>query len=132
MEVLLNICWVLLAIAAVLVWRRQSQSARQARPLLCLLALGCTLVLLFPIISESDDLHAMRQEMEESSAKVKAGESDHSHRSAKLHAPALLISAQAIRPGEVLLGFIESQTLPHPLVTSSARTHNRAPPSLSL
>lgn len=33
----------------------------------CLLALGCVLVLLFPVISASDDLHAMRAEMEDSS-----------------------------------------------------------------
>ena len=32
----------------------------------CLLALGCVLVLLFPVISATDDLHAMRAEMEES------------------------------------------------------------------
>ena len=30
-------------------------------------ALGCALVLLFPVISATDDLHAMRAEMEESS-----------------------------------------------------------------
>lgn len=33
----------------------------------CLLALGCVLVLLFPVISATDDLHAMRAEVEESS-----------------------------------------------------------------
>jgi len=30
-------------------------------------ALGCALVLLFPVISATDDMHAMRAEMEESS-----------------------------------------------------------------
>lgn len=34
----------------------------------CLLALGCTLVLLFPVISATDDLHAMRAEMEDSAS----------------------------------------------------------------
>lgn len=33
----------------------------------CLIALACLLVLLFPVISATDDLHAMRAEMEESS-----------------------------------------------------------------
>jgi hypothetical protein len=37
-------------------------------PLGFLCVLGCALVLLFPVISASDDLHAMRAEMEESSS----------------------------------------------------------------
>lgn len=37
------------------------------RPLVFICTLGCALVLLFPVISASDDLHAMRAEMEESS-----------------------------------------------------------------
>ena len=133
MELFLNVCWLMLALAAVLGWRQQSQSTRRRSPFVCLLALSCTLILLFPIISESDDLHAMRQEMEESSVKVKAGEGDRSSQaSPKLHAPALPASAQAIRPGEVLLGLVESRRLSKPLVTAGARAHNRAPPSLSL
>src|SRR5579864_2631847 len=133
MELLLNICWLLLALAAVLGWRQHSQCARRRSPIVCLLALSCALILLFPIISESDDLHAMRQEMEESSAKVKAGESDRaSHASPKLHAPALPASAHAIRPGEVLLGLVESRSLSKPFITVRAQTRNRAPPSLSL
>jgi ABC-type Fe3+-siderophore transport system permease subunit len=36
-------------------------------PIVFLCVLGCALVLLFPVISASDDLHAMRAEMEESS-----------------------------------------------------------------
>lgn len=133
MELFLNVCWLMLALAAVLGWRQQSQSTRRRSPFVCLLALSCTLILLFPIISESDDLHAMRQEMEESSVKVKAGEGDRSSQaSPKLHAPALPASAQAIRPVEVLLGLVESRRLSKPLVTAGARAHNRAPPSLSL
>jgi hypothetical protein len=68
MELLLNLVWVLLALPAYWLWRRDA-GARQARrvsSLQCLLALGCGLVLLFPVISATDDLHAMRAEMEES------------------------------------------------------------------
>jgi hypothetical protein len=44
-------------------WFRQR---RRAKPLLQLsIALACLLFLLFPVISVTDDLHAMRQEMEE-------------------------------------------------------------------
>jgi hypothetical protein len=64
MELLLNLAWLLLALPAYWLWRRR---ARNVTSLQCLLALACTLVLLFPVISASDDLHAMRAEMEDSS-----------------------------------------------------------------
>jgi cytochrome bd-type quinol oxidase subunit 2 len=70
MELLLNLVWVLLALPAYWLWRRDAGSrlARRVSALQCLLALGCVLVLLFPVISASDDLHAMRTEMEESAS----------------------------------------------------------------
>ena len=70
MELLLNLAWVLLALPAYGLWRRDAGArvARRISPLQCLLALGCVLVLLFPVISASDDLHAMRAEMEESAS----------------------------------------------------------------
>ncbi len=69
MELLLNLAWLLLALPAYWLWRRGAETrlARRVTSLQCLLALGCVLVLLFPVISASDDLHAMRAEMEDSS-----------------------------------------------------------------
>jgi hypothetical protein len=69
MELLLNLAWMLLALPAYWLWRRDTEvrAARWVSSLQCLLALGCVLVLLFPVISASDDLHAMRAEMEDSS-----------------------------------------------------------------
>ena len=75
MELLLNLAWVLLALPAYWLWRRGDVDARRARSvssLQCLLALGCALVLLFPVISATDDLHAMRAEMEDSSISKRA------------------------------------------------------------
>jgi len=70
MELVLNLAWLLLALPAYWLWRGSgSSSARhQFTALQCLLALGCVLVILFPVISATDDLHAMRAEMEESPA----------------------------------------------------------------
>jgi hypothetical protein len=70
MELLLNLAWVLLALPAYWLWRRDAglRLGRGVTALQCLLALGCALVLLFPVISASDDLHAMRAEMEESAS----------------------------------------------------------------
>jgi hypothetical protein len=71
MELLLNLLWLTLALPALWMWRRESVFAQGhrrrfdgVRPFVIL---GCVLMLLFPVVSATDDLHAMRQEMEESS-----------------------------------------------------------------
>jgi hypothetical protein len=70
LELLLNLAWLLLALPACWLWRgfKSSSAGRQFTALQCLLVLGCVLVILFPVISATDDLHAMRAEMEESPA----------------------------------------------------------------
>ena len=66
-ELLLNHCWLALVLPAFLLWRRRASSERSAhRSLLFLCALGCVLILLFPIISASDDLHSGGLAIEES------------------------------------------------------------------
>ncbi len=73
MELFLNLCWLSLLVPAYLLWRQRtffpstSNHGSSVPPLVFLCVLGCVLVLLFPVISASDDLHAMRAEMEESS-----------------------------------------------------------------
>jgi hypothetical protein len=70
MEFLLNLTWLLLALPACWLWRasRSAPAGRKVTALQCLLALGCVLVILFPVISATDDLHAMRAEIDESPA----------------------------------------------------------------
>ncbi len=70
MELLLNLAWLLLALPAFWLWRDSRSAPRGPKftALQCLLALGCMLVVLFPIVSATDDLRAMRNEMEESPA----------------------------------------------------------------
>jgi hypothetical protein len=74
MELLLNVAWLLLVLPAYWLFRRDAhtRAARRITSLQSLLALGCVLVLLFPVISASDDLHVMRAEMEESSTSKQA------------------------------------------------------------
>lgn len=70
MELLLNLAWLLLALPAYWLWRdsRSAYGDRRFASLQIMLALGCMLVILFPVISASDDLQAMRSEMEETPA----------------------------------------------------------------
>jgi|SRR5208282_960423 len=74
MELFLNFCWLSLLLPAWLLWRRRTSSSASlnpangaaVRPFVFVCALAGVLILLFPVISASDDLHAMRPEMEES------------------------------------------------------------------
>ena len=67
MELLLNLAWLLLALPAFGLWRAsRTGDGHKFTSLQCLLALGCMLVVLFPVVSATDDLRAMRAEMEES------------------------------------------------------------------
>lgn len=69
MELLLNLAWLLLALPAFWLWRdSRSVYGRRLASIQILLTLGCMLVILFPVISASDDLVAMRSEMEETPA----------------------------------------------------------------
>jgi hypothetical protein len=65
MELLLNLAWLLLALPAYWLWRDRKVS-RGFSSRQCLLALACALAILFPVVSATDDLRAMRAEMEES------------------------------------------------------------------
>ena len=70
MELLLNLAWLLLAVPAYWLWRgsRNARTQSNISSLHCIVALGCLLFMLFPVISATDDLVAMRTEMEESPA----------------------------------------------------------------
>jgi hypothetical protein len=134
MELLLNLAWMLLALPAYWLWRSDTE-ARQGRrvtSLQCLLALGCVLVLLFPVISASDDLHAMKAEMEDSSISkrtVRQAVSDkHSAWVNRLQGPpAMAASAEWRVAPEV--GLLEVLVSPaSPLARSGVLHAGRAPP----
>jgi len=71
MELLLNLLWLLLAMPAFWLWRYSRTAPERGKfgALQSFLTLGCLLVILFPVVSATDDLHAMRAEMEESTSK---------------------------------------------------------------
>jgi hypothetical protein len=134
MELLLNLAWVLLALPAYWLWRRDAGSRLSCRvsSQQCLLALGCVLVLLFPVISASDDLHTMRAEMEESATSKRAvrqaGSEKNSAGVNRLQGPpALVASAVWVVAPEVglLKVFVASVLLP---TTPGVVYAGRAPP----
>jgi hypothetical protein len=90
-ELLLNLCWLLLIPIAFCFWLRQLRF----RSLQAALALSCLLFLLFPIISATDDLNAMRQELEESSPgkRTLTRAADHSFTAGGSNAPPAELSS---------------------------------------
>jgi len=129
MELLLNLAWLLLALPAYSLWRR---GARRFSSVQCLLSLACALVLLFPVISASDDLHAMWAEMEDSSISKRSVRQSGSDKNAawinRLQAfPATMANALRLVAPEV--GLLEiSVTYASPLARPCAFHAGRAPP----
>jgi len=68
MELLLNLTWLLLALPAYYLWRNSGciHAQRRMSSAQCILALTCVLVVLFPVVSATDDLHISQAVMEES------------------------------------------------------------------
>ena len=135
MELLLNIAWVLMALPAYWLWRRNAQArpTRRLSGLQCLLALGCVLVLLFPVISATDDLHAMRAEMEESASSkrtvLQAASERHSAWVNRLQGPPAL-AASAARLPELEAGLLEvCVSYSAPPARPCVLRAGRAPPS---
>src|SRR5262245_26670687 len=136
MELLLNLLWLLLAMPAFWLWRysRTAPERRKSSPFHTFLALGCLLVVLFPVISATDDMRAMRAEMEESpSSKRSIGASggDKSSPSDSPMQPAIIATLQPLFLSDS--GWYQAA----PILTSTAASPtvvhaSRAPPSLLL
>src|SRR5690242_16293600 len=72
MELALNVAWLMIATASyALLLRLPCRSAARghgSRQLQCMVALGCILTILFPVISLTDDLHEIQATVEDSSS----------------------------------------------------------------
>jgi hypothetical protein len=135
MELLLNLAWLLMALPAYWLWRRGAdlRLAHKVNALQCLLALGCTLVLLFPVISATDDLHAMRAEMEESASSKRAVRSAGSDKNSswvnRLQGPPMLAASMA-RPIAPELNLLQVFVISAATLTRACDLHaGRAPPN---
>src|SRR5208282_3880083 len=140
MELFLNLCWVSLLLPAYFLWRQRTSStspdgrvkSAALDTLIFLCALGCAFVLLFPVISATDDVHAMRAEMEESSpgkrsVRQAAGEKASVWHSRWQNLPAVVTTSSSLELlGE---GWHKLPVIPRPLPMSpSILRSGRAPP----
>jgi hypothetical protein len=139
MELLLNILWLSLTLPAVWIWRRKPAHASSPqrfgrwRPFLLL---GCALVLLFPVVSATDDLHAMRPEMEESNASKRLlKQAGGSKSSGWTHLAGSFLAESAalpIGPENQFSGLVFVGSAPSPEPAAFNPKDSRAPPATSL
>jgi hypothetical protein len=138
MELFLNLAWLLLALPACWLWQsaRNVRGRRRFSSLQCLLALASVLVLLFPVISATDDLLAMRTEIEESAPGKRAvgqGATDRcSISNSRFQGPALLVAAAPIFTLVNNRRVAPHQVLPSPRLAYSTLPPSRAPPTFRL
>jgi hypothetical protein len=135
MELLLNIAWLMLTIPAIWIWVHtpaRQKGARLLRGLGAIVLLGCVLVLLFPVVSASDDLHAMRPDIEESSPGKRIVRQAPAHAS---HVPPVIsgnfVLAAGLRFSLARIGeAIISSTFVQPFSHTGLSVRERAPPVL--
>jgi len=134
MELVLNLLWLMLAVPAVLIWRRgvtcPHASGHSCRSLVLL---GCVLALLFPVISATDDLHPMRAEIEESSASKRLAKQALSAKSPTCSlsggVPALPVETASFIPANCFCELVSNSAPVLPGQTLIAPIGGRAPPT---
>lgn len=134
MELLLNLAWLLLALPAYWLWRdcRASQSRKRFSSRQCLLALGCALVVLFPVISATDDLHALCAAVEESPISKRGVRQASSEKAASAQAHQALASTAVFSPAHAEYWY-QSPSVSYLLpLRTIIHEFGRAPPALHL
>jgi hypothetical protein len=136
MELLLNLLWLTLVVPAFLIWRQQSlaeKSFTRATSLRAILLLGCLLVFLFPVVSATDDLHPLHNEIEESNPSRRAVKQAQAHQSTDWSKfgfpPAYLVEFVSFRPGSRICGSIPDDLPEVSIPVFSGTRSCRAPPS---
>lgn len=140
MELLLNLFWLMLALPAAWLLKNKAVPAQKSlkttrlRPFLLM---ACVLTLLFPVVSASDDLHAMRPEIEESGAGKRMGRQAPATRPAPgrcgigpcLAQPALPV---LLYPGDEVCGLVSAPEFLLPNPAQLRPRTSRGPPSVHL
>ena len=136
MELLLNLFWLTVALLTVGLWWRDARavgSQRRGQRLSQFVVLSCGLVLLFPVVSVTDDLHPLRPEMEESnrSKKIK-GTADNSSQHTGVFGPlpAQVDACFSSAPRSRICGQVLAQPTPVPKSPDVCTGACRAPPAL--
>lgn len=129
-EVLLNTLWLGVSASALLIWLTRPRTAR-ACVAQALIALACISVLLFPVVSATDDVCVVRFAAEDTTVVKKLSES--SWVTVGLHIggfAALLHSKISVVPGWQSFGAIDLEQSNVFFSGSASASQGRAPPLL--
>lgn len=128
MELFLNALWICLALAVPTAWLVRRHGEHSARQIVAgLFAFACIAILLFPVISATDDLHAMQVANEDSSTAkkliVQAGE----------HPVLIGVPAASLLEQPALWSrIIDAEQVLPTLRNERVNVSNRPPPALRL
>src|ERR1700728_862797 len=135
MELLLNLFWLMLALPALLLSRRVRRSARQSGQISrtnSMVVVVCLMLLLFPVVSVTDDLLALGLDMEESSATKSLVKHSPSPKTQVLGSdtgkPAQLYSVASYAPDHELSRAVEIYAVVLPQYDPASAGGCRAPP----
>jgi hypothetical protein len=134
MELLLNLFWVTFALIAVGMWWHV-RSEQRCNRLPQLVVLSCALILLFPVVSVTDDLHPIRPEMEESSPSKKiraAAHASSNHFRVLDSLPAQVACSFLFSPQSKICGQVLAELVPVPETALLCKDACRAPPAPAL
>jgi hypothetical protein len=138
MELLLNLLWLIGIPAFGAWWLRSGSVVRTGRiaRIQQVALLGCMLVLLFPVVSATDDLHPIRPEIEESSSfkriKQAAADKSSTHFSPFGTPPAIRASAALPHLYLEVTGQVASPAVATPARAQFSFDVSRAPPAYLL
>ena len=133
MELFLNLLWLTLVVPAVLIWRGHSSSKSlwHLRSFRAIVLLGCLLVLLFPVVSATDDLHPIRNEIEESSPSrraVKQAQGPHAQDWTPIAPPALPVATSSFNFTSEVCGSVSEHLSVVPGQILAVTVSDRSPP----
>jgi len=132
MELLLNLAWLLLMVPAIWIWHTASGDRKAGKRPFSLLVLACVLILLFPVVSATDDLQAMQPDMEEAAVRDAVSASAHGKcltsggGQGNLHP--LLTALHPLQPASLLWGLTILTAVLQSATHQVATCAGRAPP----
>jgi MFS superfamily sulfate permease-like transporter len=134
MELLLNLIWLLLMVPAYQLWRSTRHHPEVYPSSFVVLVLACALAILFPVISASDDIQAMRPEMEDGRDGVRSPDPSRGSSFAPSASSSVPILAGLLMPGaeNQHSGTVLSLFCPLPAVIILEIPFGRAPPLASV
>ena len=135
MELLLNLFWLLLVVPALLLSRQAKRSARESGQICrtnSSVVVVCLMLLLFPVVSATDDLLALGLDMEESSATKSLVKHSVSPKTPALGndtvKPAQLYSFASYAPDQELYKAVQIYAVVLPQYDPASASGCRAPP----